>query len=82
MAKFREATLTTLQSYNHALTTFSAIFGPHFKNIVGGPPSSMGCVLVRLCHSLACVKKFEGAAPTRAKIWFSKKVDLEGYNST
>ena len=54
--KFRWATPPNSQVISAPLLHFKPIFDLSLKKIVKETPSSVGGVLVRLGHSLACVK--------------------------
>ena len=73
MPKFRRATPPNSEVIGAHLLHFKPIFDPPpFKKVVRGAPSPVGSALVRLGHSLACVKSLGAQHPLGAEIWSSE----------
>ena len=51
--------------YKHTIGEFQTNFWPFCNKLYRGPQSQIGCALARLGRSLACGKKFPGAALAR-----------------
>jgi len=73
--KFRRATPPNSEVISAPSLHFKPIFDSPLKKVVRGPPTPVGGALVRIGHSLACVKIWKRST-SRGRNMVFQKIDL------